>query len=389
MIHPTSPSTPIPTSPSSNRLSSNRLSSLDILRGFDLFLLVFFQPVLVSLGSRLQLPWMDSILYQFDHEVWIGFRFWDLVMPLFLFMSGVSMPFSFAKYAAQREKRAIYLKVLRRFIILWVLGMVVQGNLLGLDPQHLYLYSNTLQSIAAGYLITAMLLLHCSLRWQVVATLLRLLIYWLPMTFFGDCTPEGNFAELVDRAVLGRFRDGVYWDEAGCWHFSPTYTYTWIWSSLTFGVSVMLGAFAGQLIRRGSSQDRHKVVIQLLSIGALLIAVALLWHLQMPIIKRIWSASMTLFAGGCCFLLMGLFYYWIDYKGHTRGLEWLKIYGMNSITAYLLGEVINFRSMAASVSYGLEQYLGRFYPTWLTFANFLILFFILRWMYRHKLFLKI
>lgn len=369
--------------------SSTRLSSLDILRGFDLFLLVFFQPVLISLGSRLQLPWMDSILYQFDHEVWVGFRFWDLVMPLFLFMTGVSMPFSFAKYAAQGDKRAIHLKVLRRFIILWVFGMVVQGNLLGLDPKHLYLYSNTLQSIAAGYLISAILLLHCSLRWQVGATLLLLLVYWVPMTFCGDFTPEGNFAELVDRTVLGRFRDGVYWDEAGSWHFSPSYTYTWIWSTLTFGVSVMLGAFAGQLIRQGSKQDRRKVVIQLLSIGAALIAASLLWSLQMPIIKRIWSASMTLFAGGCCFLLMGLFYYWIDYKGNTRGLEWLKIYGMNSITAYLLGEVINFRSVATSVSYGLEQYLGKFYPTWLTFMNFLILFFILRWMYRHKLFLKI
>ena len=372
-----------PTSP------SPRLSSLDVLRGFDLFLLVFFQPVLVALGSRLQLPWMDSILYQFDHEVWVGFRFWDLVMPLFLFMTGVSMPFSFAKFAQQGGRKALYRKILRRFLILWVLGMVVQGNLLGLDPKQLYLYSNTLQSIAAGYLISALLLLHCNLRTQVVATLLLLVVYWVPMTFCGDFTPEGNFCELVDRTLLGRFRDGVYWDEAGNWHFSPSYTYTWIWSSLTFGATVMLGTFAGQLIRMGSKHDRRKVVIQLLGIGVVLIAAALLWSLQMPIIKRLWTSSMTLFAGGCCFLLMGLFYYWIDYKGHIRGLEWLEIYGMNSITAYLLGEVINFRSIAASVSYGLEPYLGRFYPTWLTFMNFLILFFILRWMYRHKLFLKI
>ena len=372
-----------PTSP------SPRLSSLDVLRGFDLFLLVFFQPVLVSLGSRLQLPWMDSILYQFDHEVWVGFRFWDLVMPLFLFMTGVSMPFSFAKFAQQGDRKSLYRKILRRFLILWVLGMVVQGNLLGLDPKQLYLYSNTLQSIAAGYLISALLLLHCNLRTQVVATLLLLVVYWVPMTFCGDFTPEGNFCELVDRTLLGRFRDGVYWDEAGNWHFSPSYTYTWIWSSLTFGATVMLGTFAGQLIRMGSKHDHRKVVIQLLGIGVALIAAALLWSLQMPIIKRLWTSSMTLFAGGCCFLLMGLFYYWIDYKGHIRGLEWLKMYGMNSITAYLLGEVINFRSIAASFSYGLEQYLGRFYPTWLTFMNFLILFFILRWMYRHKLFLKI
>lgn len=70
---------------------SGRLASLDILRGFDLFLLVFFQPVFVALGQRLNFPWLNDILYQFDYESWIGFRFWDLVMPLFLFMTGASL----------------------------------------------------------------------------------------------------------------------------------------------------------------------------------------------------------------------------------------------------------------------------------------------------------
>ena len=50
---------------------SGRLASLDILRGFDLFLLVFFQPVFVALGQRLNFPWLNDILYQFDHESWI------------------------------------------------------------------------------------------------------------------------------------------------------------------------------------------------------------------------------------------------------------------------------------------------------------------------------
>lgn len=87
--------------------------------------------------------------------------------------------------------------------------------------------------------------------------------------------------------------------------------------------------------------------------------------------------------------VMAFFYYWIDYKGRIWGLNWLKIYGMNSIAAYLLGEVINFRCVAASVSYGLEQYLGDYYQVWLTFANYLILFFILRAMYKCGLFLKV
>ena len=367
---------------------SGRLASLDILRGFDLFLLVFFQPVFVALGPRLNFPWLNDILYQFDHESWIGFRFWDLVMPLFLFMTGASMPFSFSKFKNAPNKWPVYRKIIKRFVLLFIFGMIVQGNLLGLNPDSLYLYSNTLQAIATGYLIAAIILLHCSFRYQVLITLLLLLLYWIPMTFFGDFTPGGNFAEKVDRLVLGQFRDGVYWGEDGNWHFSPYYTYTWIWSSLTFGVTVMLGTFAGKIMKEGK-ENRKGVVRLLLLLGIVLIGVSLLWSLQMPIIKRLWTCSMTLFSGGLCFLLMGLFYYWIDYKEHTYGLDWLKIYGMNSITAYILGEVVNFRCIAASISYGLEQFLGNYYSVWLSFANYLIVFFILQMMYKHRIFLKI
>ena len=367
-----------------NKLSeknTTRLASLDILRGFDLFLLVFFQPVFAALVRQLNLPFLNDILYQFDHEVWEGFRFWDLVMPLFLFMTGASMPFSLSKYVGMSGSYwPVYRRILRRVFLLFIFGMIVQGNLLGLDSSHIYLYSNTLQSIAVGYFIAAVIQLHFSFRWQIGITLLLLFIYWIPMTFLGDFTPAGNFAEQVDRCVL--------WNEDGTWSFSPYYNYTWIWSSLTFGVTVMLGAFAGKIMKEGKA-NRKKVVQTLSVIGVLLVGLAMLWSLQMPIIKRLWTGSMTLLSGGYCFLLMALFYYWIDYKGHSRGLNWLKVYGMNSITAYLLGEVVNFRCIADSVSYGLKQYMGDYYPVWLTFANYLILFFLLRMMYKRGLFLKV
>ena len=370
------------------RPANNRLASLDILRGFDLFLLVFLQPVLATVGECVNSPALNTVLYQFDHEPWEGFRFWDLVMPLFLFMTGVSMPFSFSKYRGVENRWFIYKKVAKRFVVLFLLGMVVQGNLLGLDPKHIYLYSNTLQAIATGYLIAALILLNCSSKWQIGITALLLLAYWLPMTFLGDFTPEGNFAEKVDCFFLGRFRDGVYWNDDGTWSFSPGYHYTWILSSLTFGVTVMLGVFAGRIMKEGAS-DRRKVVRRLFLIGIALLAAAWAWSFQMPVIKHIWTCSMTLLSGGYCFLLMALFYYWIDYKGHSRGLNWLKIYGMNSITAYMLGMVVNFQCVAASVSYGLEQYLGDFYAVWLCFANYLIIFFILRQLYKRNIFLKV
>lgn len=178
--------------------------------------------------------------------------------------------------------------------------MVVQGNLLGLDFKYIRLYSNTLQAIASGYLIAALIQLNFSLKGQIGVTFLLLLAYWFPMTFWGDFTPEGNFAEKVDRFVLGRFRDGVYWNADGTWSFSSDYHYTWILSSLTFGVTVMLGVFAGRMMKEGAFH-RQKVARRLFLVGVALIVAAWAWSFQMPVIKRIWTCSMTLLSGGYCF----------------------------------------------------------------------------------------
>lgn len=359
---------------SSQKMPSGRLASLDILRGLDLFLLLFFQPVLVVLGQAADYEWFDALLWHFDHEVWVGFRLWDLVMPLFLFMTGAAMPFSFSKYIYGSKPRGqLYRRIARRVIVLFLFGMIVQGNLLAFDPKHIYIYTNTLQAIAAGYLIAALLMLNFSVKGQIAATIGLLVVYSVPMFIYGDYSPENSFAFEVDRVVIGRFRGDL--------------SYTWVWSSLTFGVTVMTGVFAGMMMRGAS--DRKTVAGKLVLGGGVLIAAGLALSPVEPIVKRLWTSSMTLYSSGWCFLLMALFYWWIDCLGHTRGLNWLKIYGMNPITAYILGEVINFRSIVASVSYGLEPLLGSYYQAWLTFGNFLILFFILRLMHRHNIFLKV
>jgi predicted acyltransferase len=369
-------------------IPSARLASLDILRGFDLFMLVFFQPVFVAFARHWsETPVFSFLLKQFNHIPWVGFSAWDLVMPLFLFMVGTAMPFSFEKYLANPDKWAIYRKITKRFVILFILGAVVQGNLLSLDPLRLRLYSNTLQAIAVGYLISAILLLHLSRKGQFVVTFLLLAGYWALLTFLGDFTPDGNFAEAVDRAILGRFRDGVSYAEDGSWSFSDSYRYTWVLTSMVFGVTTMMGVFAGQIMKYG--KDKKKNCQLLFVIGVVLLLSAWLLSFQTPIIKRIWSASMTLWSGGLCYLLMALFYYVVDYKGCSKGLNWLKIYGMNSIVAYTLGMVVNFRSVAHSLLWGLEQYTGDYYAAILTFANFLILFFILRLMFKQQIFVKI
>lgn len=367
---------------------AERLASLDALRGFDLFMLVFFQPVFVGLAAHWSTnPVVSFLLHQFEHEAWAGFRAWDLVMPLFLFMVGAAMPFSFEKFRQDKSKKKVYLRVLRRVLILFVLGMVVQGNLLSWDSLQIRLYTNTLQAIAVGYLIAAVVQLHFSNRIQLLITVILLVIYWAMLTFMGDFTPDGNFAEKVDRLVLGRFRDGVTYLADGSWQFSPFYRYTWISSGLVFGVTVMLGVFAGKIMKNG--KDKKQNSLYLLVWAVVLLLAGWLLNFQTPIIKKIWSASMTLYSGGLCFLLMAIFYYIIDYKQKGKAFNWLKIYGMNSIVAYTLGMVVDFRSVAHSVLWGLEQYTAHYYPALLTFANYLILFFILRWMYKSSVFLKI
>lgn len=369
-------------------MKQERLASLDILRGFDLFMLVFFQPVFVAFAKHWSdVPLFTFLLKQFEHTSWEGFTPWDLVMPLFLFMVGAAMPFSFEKYKHNRDKSAIYKKIIRRFIILFILGIVVQGNLLSLDLREIRIYTNTLQAIAVGYAIAAFMILHLSKRQQIAITLLLLVIYWALLTFLGDFTPEGNFAEKVDRAVLGRVRDGVYYAEDGSWHFSDWYRYTWVLTSLVFGVTTMLGVFAGKIMKNGTNKLKNSK--QLLIIALILLFAGWLLSFQTPIIKKIWSPSMTLWSGGWCFLLMALFYYIIDCKGWNKGFNWLKIYGMNSIIAYTLGNVINFRSVADSLLWGLEQYVGDYYSAILTFSNFMILFLILNIMYKLRIFVKI
>lgn len=97
---------------------------------------------------------------------------------------------------------------------------------------------------------------------------------------------------------------------------------------------------------------------------------------------------MALFAAGVSFILLGVVYYFVDYKGCRKGVEWLKVYGMNSIAAYMLTQIVNFRGVADSVLYGLEQYMGDWYNVLLTFAQVATIYLILYVMYRKKIFLK-
>ena len=373
--------------------SSKRLESLDALRGFDLFFLVALGPLMHSLARTANVEWLNESMWVFSHVSWEGFSPWDLIMPLFLFMSGISMPFSLSRYKSISDKRPLLRRLAKRILLLWIFGMMCQGNLLALDPNTIYLYSNTLQAIATGYLITALLFLFTSRRTQIITAVVLLLVYWTAMQFItvdgyggGNYTPQGNLAEWIDNTVLGRFRDTAQVID-GKVVVADWYHYTWILSSLNFGVTVLTGLFAGY-IAKDKIEEKKKLKLYF-GTGITMVIAGWLWNFQMPVIKTIWTSSMVLGSSGYCFLLMGLFYYWIDYKGHRSGITWLKVYGMNSIVAYMLANVVNFRCIGESLFYGLEQYMGSYYSFLMTLWNIGAVYVIIWFMYKRGIFLKV
>jgi predicted acyltransferase len=120
-----------------------------------------------------------------------------------------------------------------------------------------------------------------------------------------------------------------------------------------------------------------------------MVVVGWLWHFQMPVIKKIWTSSMVLVSSGYCFLLMGLFYYLIDYKGYRKHTTWLKVYGMNSVAAYMLAMSVGFGSIGRSLFFGLEQHIGPYYLVLLGASNALIIYLILWFMFKKQIFLKV
>ena len=340
--------------------SHPRLESLDILRGLDLFLLVGLEAVMHALSVAVDNPALDPLMWAFTHVDWQGLSPWDIVMPLFMFMSGVTIPFSLSRYINDRRNTQFYIRLLKRVAILWLFGMMAQGNLLAFDLSHIYLYTNTLQAIAAGYLVAALVFVFCRPKIQVVIAALLLFVYWFGMHVIGsaDYTPDGNFAEMVDREVLGRFRDMASMDGSAV-VFNPDYHYTWIWSTLNFAVTVMTGVFAGMVLRSDKISAVRKAAALMIA-GVLMVLAALLWHQSHPVIKRLWTGSMVLATSG-----------------------------MNSILAYMIMSCVNFSSLSVSLLYGFEQFAPSFFPVIVAVANAVITYLILLVLYRRGIFLKV
>lgn len=361
--------------------ASQRVVSIDALRGFDLFWIIGAEAILKSLDRILHAPVTGFISTQLNHVQWTGFRFYDLIMPLFLFIVGVSMPFSFRKrFEDKTTKKSIWFHILKRVVILWILGMAVQGNLLSFNWSEIKFYSNTLQAIASGYLIASILILCLQVRWQVLATLMLMLLYWAilvlaPVPGYGPgvISPEGNFAIYFDKLIFGLHQDGT--------------TYSWVVSSLNFGATTMIGVFSGYLLL--SEMKVRKKAITLAVAGIALVILGSVWHLLLPSVKHIWTSSFVLFSGGLSVLCLSLFLWLVDGHGFRKGFIFFTIIGMNAIFAYCASHLFDFGQIADVVLGGLRQYCGEWYRLIHAAGGFGVLYFILWMMYKYRIYIKI
>lgn len=359
---------------------SQRILSIDALRGFDMFWIAGGEGIFKSLDLVYHNSTTQMINTQLDHVEWLGFRFYDIIMPLFLFIVGVAMPFSFSKrLAAGDSKGKIIMHVFKRALALWILGMLVQGNLLSYSFSEFHFYANTLQAIAAGYFISALVILYTKGLTQLVITAGLMLLYWMVMAFLpvpggaGVYKPAQNAALFIDKLLLGSHQDGT--------------TYTWILSSLNFAATVMLGIFSGYLLRSAFSGLKKVLYLTLFALGCFLLAV--LWNPVHPIIKHIWTGSFVLYAGSFSIGLLALFYLIIDVLKISAWSRFFVIIGANAIVAYMAWHLFDFRHISDIFIHGLEQYTGNWYEFLRNLGAFSALFLLLWYLFKKKIFLKV
>lgn len=364
-------------------LSKERVTSVDALRGFDMFWIMGGDMAFKGLDAIFHNKISAFISLNMDHSEWLGFHFYDIIMPLFLFLVGVSMVYSYRKRLSSGSTDAvIWRHTIKRVLILWVLGMMVQGQLLSYSVDKIEFYSNTLQAIAAGYLIATVFILYLRVRYQILATIGLLLTYWalvalIPVagTTANAYAMQGNVPMYFDKLVLGQF--------IGWWH------YAWIIPSLNFGGTVMLGVFTGYIMQ--SHLDQWKKFRYFILLGLSLFALGCIWNLWHPIIKKIWTSSFVLFSGGICILMLAFFYLIMDVWGIRKGFRWMVIIGSNAIVAYVLWHLFekSFTGMADVFLNGAKTWIGNAYETLRYTGGFLILYLILWYMHKNKTFIKI
>jgi predicted acyltransferase len=372
---------------------ADRIVSVDILRGFNIFWILGGDGMIWALAemSRGKGPVVGAVGSflgtQLTHATWDGFRFYDFIFPLFIFVTGVSIVISLTRLVEREGKMKAHVRVLRRALLLYSLGLIYYGGMSHHWTDIRFL--GVLQRLALCYLFASLLFLHLS-RGALVAACAALLVgYWALMTFVpvpgigtGSFAPDANLADWIDAHYLpGRLWDGTR-DPEG------------LLSTLPAIATCLLGVFAGLLLQDFRVPDQQKSRF-LIGAGIVLIAAGDLWSLQFPVIKAIWTSSFALVAGGYSAILLGAMHQIIDVWGLRRWGTFFVWIGMNAITLYFLNGIVGFELLAlrfvggdvgSLLDYAVTPGTGRFaaHVLGLTFAIALAGF-----LYRCKVFLGV
>jgi predicted acyltransferase len=369
------------------KTTTKRLHSLDALRGFDMFWIMGGGGIFVGLASLTGWPVFQWWAEQLEHVPWHGFHFYDMIFPLFLFIAGISFPFSLAKRIEMNDSRkSIYKHVITRGLVLVLLGLLV-NNGVNFDFAHMR-YGSVLGRIGLAWMFAALIFMNTKLNFRIVWLFGILIIYWLLYLLFpahdlGATDPfsmKGNLAGYIDRMVMpGRFCCYEFGDSEG------------LLSTVSAISTALLGMLTGQFVRSEYLNNKpiRKVLYMVLAAIALIL-LGRLWNIGFPINKYLWSSSFVCFVGGLSLLLFSIFYLIIDVWQYKKWAFFFVVIGMNPVTIYLAERIINFSSATGFFFDGIIKLLPE---TWtemiqgigITAVGWLFLYIL----YKKKIFLKV
>lgn len=370
-------------------VSPNRLVSLDVFRG-----LTIAGMVLVNNPGT----W-SAIYWPLEHAEWDGWTPTDLIFPFFVFIVGVAIPLAFGRRVeAGGTKKDLYLKVIRRTLIIFGLGLFLNGfPFFHLSDIRI---PGVLQRLAVCYLFASLIFLTTRWRTQLIIALALLLGYWLIMTQLhapgfaaGDLTKEGSLASWVDRVVFGPhiWKQGKVYDPEG------------ILSSIPAIATALFGVLTGQWLR--NDKEPFQKVAGLFVAGAVCVMIGWIWNPFFPINKSLWTSSYVFFTGGLALQLLALCYWLVDIKNYRRWAWPFVVFGVNAIALFvgtglmakLMGLIKLDRGDGTKIS--LQGWIFRnLFLSWATPVNaslayaicFILLWLFLMWLlYRKRIYIKV
>jgi predicted acyltransferase len=367
---------------------SERLLSLDALRGFDLFWIVGGHGILLALFKLTEWGWLGAIDAQLKHVDWNGFQAYDLIFPLFLFMAGVSTPYSLTRRLTEGARGEVIRKVIQRGLILVLLGIIYNNGLQWKGLENMRLGSVLGRIGLAGMFAQLIFVFNFETPKRLWYWLAGILLgYWAMLSFGhapgfapGDLTMEGNFASYVDRLLLpGKLHKGIH-DPEGLLAVLPAIG------------NALLGIQAGLWLRRSSTEaSGDQKAAGLILAGLALLAWGYIWDLVFPINKNLWTSSFVLLTCGWSSLLLGAFYWFIDVRGWLRHFgAFFAVVGMNSVLIYMAGKFLNFDYTAKAIFSGVAKFLPAGWAALLLAVGFFMVEWTFLWfLKRQKLFLKV